>query len=79
MRIILYTGKGGVGKTSISAMTAVKLAREGQKVMILSTDQAHSLSDSLDVPLSSVPTKIIPNLEAVEIDVVKEAENAWGT
>jgi arsenite-transporting ATPase len=78
MRIILYTGKGGVGKTSISAMTAVKLAKEGQRVMILSTDQAHSLSDSLDIPLSSVPTRIIPNLEAVEIDVVKEAEDAWG-
>ena len=52
MRILLYTGKGGVGKTSISAATAVKLASEGSRVMIMSTDQAHSLGDSLGIPLS---------------------------
>ena len=46
MRIIFYTGKGGVGKTSIAASTACKLAKEGKKVMVMSTDQAHSLGDS---------------------------------
>lgn len=78
MRIILYTGKGGVGKTSIASMTAVKLAKEGKKVMVISTDQAHSLSDSLDVELSFEPVKVADYLEAMEIDVVQEAENAWG-
>lgn len=78
MRIILYTGKGGVGKTSIAAATAIKLANEGQKVIIMSTDQAHSLSDSLDVKLSYEPTHVIENLDALEIDVVTESEKAWG-
>ncbi len=78
MRIILYTGKGGVGKTSIAAATAIKLANEGKKVIIMSTDQAHSLSDSLDVKLSYEPIPVIKNLDAMEIDVVKESEKAWG-
>ncbi len=78
MRIILYTGKGGVGKTSIASMTAVKLAKLGKKVMIMSTDQAHSLSDSLDIKLGYSPTQVMENLEAMEIDVVYEAETAWG-
>ncbi|MBF4695577.1 ArsA family ATPase [Fusibacter ferrireducens] len=78
MRIILYTGKGGVGKTSIAAATAIKLADEGKRVMIISTDQAHSLADSLDVKLGSETTKILSNLDALEIDVVAESESAWG-
>lgn len=78
MRIILYTGKGGVGKTSISAATAVKLAREGKKVMIMSTDQAHSLGDSFGVLLNGIPQTVAPNLDALEIDVVDENEKAWG-
>ncbi|HEX9060709.1 MAG TPA: ArsA-related P-loop ATPase, partial [Clostridia bacterium] len=55
MRIILYTGKGGVGKTSIAAATALKSAREGLKTLIVSTDAAHSLGDSLDIKLSPEP------------------------
>ena len=51
MRIILYTGKGGVGKTSVSAATACKIADLGKKVLIMSTDEAHSLSDSFGVKL----------------------------
>ena len=47
MRILIYTGKGGVGKTSIAAATAVRIARSGKKVLVMSTDQAHSLGDSL--------------------------------
>ena len=78
MRIILYTGKGGVGKTSIAASTGIKLAGEGKKVIIMSTDQAHSLADSLDVKLSYEPTQVIENLDAMEIDVVVESEKAWG-
>ncbi len=78
MRIILYTGKGGVGKTSISAATAVKLAREGKKVIIMSTDQAHSLGDSFGISLNGISQTIAPNLDALEIDVVDENEKAWG-
>ncbi|GAU76031.1 ArsA family ATPase [Fusibacter sp. 3D3] len=78
MRIILYTGKGGVGKTSIAAATAIKLADEGKRVMIMSTDQAHSLSDSFDIKLSSEKTEITAKLDALEIDVVAESESAWG-
>ncbi|MBN1775317.1 MAG: ArsA family ATPase, partial [Clostridiales bacterium] len=78
MRILLYTGKGGVGKTSIAAATAVKLASEGKKVLIMSTDQAHSLGDSLDIKLSNDVTPISDNLFATEIDSVEESEKAWG-
>jgi arsenite-transporting ATPase len=78
MRIILYTGKGGVGKTSIAAATACKIAQEGLKVLIISTDQAHSLSDSFDMKLSNEPVKIKDNLFGLEVDAVHENEIAWG-
>jgi arsenite-transporting ATPase len=79
MRIILYTGKGGVGKTSIAAATACKIAVEGKKVLIMSTDQAHSLSDSFDIKLSNEPIKIADNLYGMEIDTVIENEKTWGS
>lgn len=78
MRIVLYTGKGGVGKTSIAAATGIKLAKEGKKVLVMSTDQAHSLGDSLQVKLKYEPTFILENLDAMEVDVVHESEKAWG-
>lgn len=78
MRVILYTGKGGVGKTSIAAATGIKLAKEGKKVLVMSTDQAHSLTDSLQVKLRFEPTHVLENLDAMEIDVVHESEKAWG-
>lgn len=78
MRIILYTGKGGVGKTSIAAATAVKCAAEGRKTLVVSTDPAHSLSDSLDVPLGPEPLEISPLLWGQEIDTVHEIEEGWG-
>ena len=78
MRIILYTGKGGVGKTSIAAATGIKLAKEGKRVLVMSTDQAHSLADALQSKLSYMPTSIIENLYAMEIDVVHESERSWG-
>lgn len=77
MRIILYTGKGGVGKTSIAAATACKIASEGKKVLIMSTDQAHSLSDCFDVKLSNNPVNISENLDAIEIDTIIENEKNW--
>lgn len=78
MRIILYTGKGGVGKTSVAAATAVKLAKDGKKVLIMSTDQAHSLSDSFGVKLMNTPVKISDRLWGLEIDAILEGERAWG-
>ncbi|MEW9124711.1 MAG: ArsA family ATPase [Thermotaleaceae bacterium] len=78
MRIILYTGKGGVGKTSVAAATASKIANEGKRVLVVSTDQAHSLGDSFDIKLSNEPLKIANNLYAMEIDSVLENEKAWG-
>lgn len=79
MRIILYTGKGGVGKTSAAAATACRIAKEGKKVLIMSTDQAHSLSDSFDIRLSNEPVQISDNLFAMEIDAVLENEKSWGS
>src|SRR5512133_2477041 len=78
MRIILYTGKGGVGKTSIAAATACKLASTGKRVLVMSTDQAHSLGDSLGMKLACEPMTVSSNMDAMEIDVVRESEEAWG-
>lgn len=78
MRIILYTGKGGVGKTSMAAATAAHLAAKGKKVLVMSTDQAHSLSDSFDKKLGKKPLLIAENLYAMEIDSVYESEKNWG-
>jgi len=78
MRIIFYTGKGGVGKTSIAAATGVKLAEEGHRTLVLSTDAAHSLSDSFGLPLGYDPVPIANNLWGMEIDTLKETEKNWG-
>lgn len=78
MRIILYTGKGGVGKTSAAVATACHLAQEGKRVLIMSTDQAHSLSDSFEQPIGREETKLSERLSALEIDAEQESEAAWG-
>lgn len=78
MRIILYTGKGGVGKTSIAAATAVRSAERGKKTLVVSTDPAHSLGDSLDMKLSNEVAEIGKNLWAQEIDSIHEVEEGWG-
>ena len=79
MRIILYTGKGGVGKTSIAAATALRAARQGYRTLVMSTDPAHSLADSLDKPLEGYPVKVSPNLWAQEVDVLRELDIHWKT
>jgi len=76
-RTILYTGKGGVGKTSVAAATAVRCAADGQRTLILSTDPAHSLSDSLQAELGSDPTTVATNLQAAEIDAQHELSRHW--
>ena len=78
MRIILYSGKGGVGKTSLSAATAVRSASLGHRTLVVSTDAAHSLADALDVPVKGTPTAIAPGLDALEIDVNEELAGHWG-
>ena len=79
MRILIYTGKGGVGKTSIAASTAVKIAKTGRKVLVMSTDQAHSLGDSLCMELGTEPGEVFSGLDAMEIDPTRESRRAWGT
>lgn len=78
-RILLYTGKGGVGKTSVAAATALRCADLGYRTMVLSTDAAHSLGDSFDTPLGPTPTPISPQLWAQEIDVLHQMDEYWGT
>ncbi len=77
MRVIIYTGKGGVGKTSVSAATALRSAALGHKTIVISTDAAHSLSDSLEVQLSGDITHIGKNLDGLEIDIQHELETRW--
>jgi arsenite-transporting ATPase len=79
MRIILYLGKGGVGKTTVAAATAVRSAELGYKTLVASTDIAHSLADSLDTELGPTPVQINENLWAQEISVVADIHNHWGT
>ncbi|UCD57653.1 MAG: ArsA family ATPase, partial [Candidatus Hydrogenedentota bacterium] len=77
MRIILYTGKGGVGKTTISAASAVRSAELGHKTIVMSTDPAHSLADSLNCKIGVKPKKIAENLVAEEINVNEELKKNW--
>jgi arsenite-transporting ATPase len=76
-RTILYTGKGGVGKTSVAAATARAIAGSGQRTIVLSTDPAHSLSDSLEADLGGDPTQIGPALWGQEVQAELEMERNW--
>ena len=77
MRIILYTGKGGVGKTSVAAATALRCAELGYRTVVLSTDAAHSLSDSFEVDLGPEPVAVAPNLWGQEVDVYYSIDKHW--
>ena len=79
MRVIIYTGKGGVGKTSMACASACKIAESGKKVLVMSTDPAHSLGDSFGVKIGREETKLSDNLYAMEIDTVYESEKSWGS
>jgi len=78
MRIVLFTGKGGVGKTTISAATALVAATQGHNTLLISTDVAHSLSDALDLELANDPRTIAPGLDAAELDTFQELDQYWG-
>jgi arsenite-transporting ATPase len=77
MRILLFTGKGGVGKTTVAAATAVRAARSGQRTLVTSTDPAHSLADSFGVPLGDDVAEIGKNLWAEQIDAQARLESNW--
>jgi arsenite-transporting ATPase len=78
MRIILYLGKGGVGKTTISAATAARAAELGKRTLVVSTDLAHSLADCLDRPLTAEPIQVADHLWAQEVNVLEEMRQQWG-
>jgi arsenite/tail-anchored protein-transporting ATPase len=78
-RIIVYTGKGGVGKTSVAAATALMAAERGYRTVIVSTDAAHSLGDSFDRALGPEPMEIAPDLWAQESEVFHNIDKFWGT
>jgi arsenite-transporting ATPase len=77
VRILLFTGKGGVGKTTVAAATAVRASAAGQRTLVMSTDPAHSLADSFDVPLTSRAQEIAPRLWAEQIDAQERLEANW--
>ncbi|MFM7219658.1 MAG: TRC40/GET3/ArsA family transport-energizing ATPase [Nodosilinea sp.] len=78
MRVLLMTGKGGVGKTSVAAATGMRCAELGYKTLVLSTDPAHSLADSFDLDLGHDPRLVQPNLWGAELDALLELEGNWG-
>ena len=77
-RVLLFTGKGGVGKTTTAAATALRCADAGLRTIVLSTDPAHSLADAFDVPLTSVGSPITPRLWGQQLDAQERLEDAWG-
>src|SRR6266511_428400 len=78
-RTILYTGKGGVGKTSVAAATARRCAAAGQRTIVLSTDPAHSLADVLETPVGAEPTDLGGGLFAQQVDAQAELERNWSS
>lgn len=77
-RIILFTGKGGVGKTTSAAGTATLAARRGERTLVLSTDAAHSLADAFGQPVGSEPTAVADDLWVHQVDVQRRFERSWG-
>jgi len=77
VRILLFTGKGGVGKTTVAAATAVRAAAAGNRTLIMSTDPAHSLADSFDVPLTARAQAVSENLWAEQVDAQERLEANW--
>jgi len=77
VRILLFTGKGGVGKSTLAAATACRSAAAGHRTLVLSTDAAHSLADALDVPATGEPTEAAPNLWVQHVDAQERFERSW--
>jgi len=79
LRIVLVTGKGGVGKTTVAACTALASADAGYRTLVTSTDPAHSLSDALIVPLGGQPSQVAPGLDGQQIDTQRQLDKYWGS
>ena len=77
MRILLFTGKGGVGKSTIAAGTSALAAAGGQRTLVLSTDAAHSLADAFGTPVGSEPTRVADNLFVQQVDAQLRFEQSW--
>ncbi|WP_299057754.1 ArsA family ATPase [uncultured Nocardioides sp.] len=77
MRVCLFTGKGGVGKSTVAAGTAALAATSGLRTLVLSTDAAHSLGDALDHPVGAEPTPVAPGLWAQQVDAQLRFEQSW--
>ncbi|MCW2525840.1 MAG: arsenic transporter ATPase [Pseudonocardiales bacterium] len=77
MRIVFFTGKGGVGKTTTAAATALRSADRGVKTLIVSTDAAHSLGDALGMELGNEPVVVSESLSAVQVDAQARFESSW--
>jgi arsenite-transporting ATPase len=78
MRVILVTGKGGVGKTTVSAATAIRAADLGHRTLVTSTDPAHSLADAFQLTFGDQPTTVTHHLHAQQIDSQERLEESWG-
>lgn len=78
VRTILFTGKGGVGKSTASAGTAVLAAERGARTLVLSTDPAHSLADAFGTPIGAAPTPIAERLWVQQVDAQQQFEESWG-
>jgi len=79
LRIILVTGKGGVGKTTVAACTALAAADIGYRTLVTSTDPAHSLSDALMIGLGSDPSQVVAGLDGQQIDTQRQLDKYWGS
>ena len=77
MRVLLFTGKGGVGKTTVAAATAVRAAAAGARTLVMSTDPAHSLGDSFEMEIGSTPIQVSDHLWAQQIDAQERLEDNW--
>lgn len=77
MRVLLFTGKGGVGKTTAAAGTATLAAARGHKTLVISTDAAHSLADAFGCPAPGEPTEVAPNLFLAQVDAQRRFEQTW--
>jgi arsenite-transporting ATPase len=79
MRIVLVTGKGGVGKTTVAAATAIAAADAGHRTLVTSTDPAHSLADALAIPLGTAPSRVVEGLDGQQIDTQEQLDRYWGS
>jgi arsenite/tail-anchored protein-transporting ATPase len=78
VRVVLFTGKGGVGKTTLAAATAAQLAASGRKTLVVSTDPAHSLGDALAAELTGDPAELAPGLFGAHVDTRALLDQSWG-